>query len=84
MRIAPSDFLPDEAKNAGNTLCINEYFGKIWRKDMPASKGSVPDACGEILNRLSYKIYKIQKALRDSKDSTALFILSVNVKSQVR
>ena len=31
---------------AGNTLCINEDFGKIWRKRCKQ------DACGEILNRL--------------------------------
>ena len=31
---------------AGNTLCINEDFGKIWRKICKQ------DACGEILNRL--------------------------------
>ena len=52
MRIAPSDYSPDEAKTVGNTLCINEDFGKIWRIEMPAAKGSVQDACGEILNRL--------------------------------
>ena len=40
--------MPDEAKAADNTLCINEDFGKIWRKDMPAAKGSVPDVRGEI------------------------------------
>ena len=32
VRMAPSDFSPDDAKTAGNTLCINEDFGKIWRK----------------------------------------------------
>ena len=32
VRTAPSYFSPDEAKTAGNTLCINEDFGKIWRK----------------------------------------------------
>ena len=46
--MAKSDFSPDEAKTADNTLCINEDFGKIWRKEMPASKGSVPDVRGEI------------------------------------
>ena len=44
--MAPSDFSPDEAKTAGNTLCINEDFGKIWRKRCK------PDVRGEILNRL--------------------------------
>ena len=34
--------------NRLNTLCINGDFGKIWRKDMPAAKGSVPDVRGEI------------------------------------
>ena len=33
-------------QTAGNTLCINEDFGKIWRKICKQ------DACGEILNRL--------------------------------
>ena len=28
VRTAPSAFSPDEAKTAGNTLCINEDFGK--------------------------------------------------------
>ena len=46
VRMAQSDFLPDEAKTAGNTLCINEDFGKIWRKICK------PDVRGEILNRL--------------------------------
>ena len=46
VRMAPSDFSPDDAKTAGNTLCINEDFGKIWRKRCK------PDVRGEILNRL--------------------------------
>ena len=46
VRIAPSAFSPDEAKTAGNTLCINEDFGKIWRK---RCKQAVRE---EILNRL--------------------------------
>ena len=46
MRIAPSDFVPDEAKTAGNTLCIAEDFGKIWRKICKR------DVREEILNRL--------------------------------
>ena len=46
VRMAPSDFSPDDAKTAGNTLCINEDFGKIWRKRCQ------PDVRGEILNRL--------------------------------
>ena len=33
---------------AGNTLCINENFGKIWRERCK------PDVRGEILNRLLY------------------------------
>ena len=48
-------FSPDEAKTAGNTLCFNRgnfrfpwIYGKIWRKDMPAAKGSLPDVRGEI------------------------------------
>ena len=48
VRMAQSDFSPDEAKTAGNTLCINEDFGKIWRKRCK------PDVRGEILNRLLY------------------------------
>ena len=46
VRMAPSDFSPDDAKTAGNTLCINEDFGKIWRKRCK------PAVRGEILNRL--------------------------------
>ena len=46
VRTAPSAFSPDEAKTAGNTLCINEDFGKIWRKRCKQ------DVRGEILNRL--------------------------------
>jgi len=46
VRMAQSDFSPDDAKTAGNTLCINEDFGKIWRKICK------PDVRGEILNRL--------------------------------
>ena len=47
-----TDLFAKAAKTAGNTLCINEDFGKIWREYMPASKGSVPDVREEILNRL--------------------------------
>ena len=50
MRIAPSDFVPDEAKTAGNTLCINEDFGKIWRKRCKR------DVREEILDRLLQQI----------------------------
>ena len=46
VRMAKPDFSPDEAKIAGNTLCINENFGKIWRERCK------PDVRGEILNRL--------------------------------
>ena len=46
VRMAQSDFSSDDAKTAGNTLCINEDFGKIWRKRCK------PDVRGEILNRL--------------------------------
>jgi hypothetical protein len=46
VRIAPSDFAPDEAKTAGNTLCIAEDFGKIWRKRCKR------DVREEILDRL--------------------------------
>ena len=35
-------------------MCINEDFGKIWRKDMPAAKGSVPDVRGEIRQQALY------------------------------
>ena len=48
VRMAQSDFSPDEAKTAGNTLCINEDFGKIWRKKCK------PAVRGEILNRLLF------------------------------
>ncbi len=30
------------------TFLITLDFGEIWRKEMPAAKGSVPDARGEI------------------------------------
>ena len=46
VRIAPSDFVPDEAKILGNTLCIAEDFGKIWRKRCKR------DVREEILDRL--------------------------------
>ena len=45
VRIALTDFSPDDAKTAGNTLCINEDFGKIWRK-------RCKQAVREDLNRL--------------------------------
>ena len=48
VRMAQSGFSPDEAKTAGNTLCINEDFGKIWRKKCK------PAVRGEILNRLLF------------------------------
>ena len=57
-----TDLFAKAAKTAGNTLCINEDFGKIWRKDMPAAKGSVPAVRGEILNRLLFLTEFCQKA----------------------
>ena len=45
-RMVRLDFSPGDAKTAGNTLCINEDFGKVWRKICK------PSMRGEILNRL--------------------------------
>ncbi|MDD6395378.1 MAG: hypothetical protein PUB37_04250 [Firmicutes bacterium] len=49
VRTALPDFSPDEAKTAGNTLCINEDFGEIWRK---RCKQTAREEIEEILNRL--------------------------------